>query len=271
MLHTELMIESLVIVSILTILSIRLKVLDMYGGITAAIIGMIVYQTVGRLGILSLCIFLLVSGLATRVGYEYKKSIGVIESKSGIRGFRNVIGNGLVAAIISIIYSINYEHSGIFLAGFLGSVSAVFADTLATEIGLLYKGKPRLIIGLKKTMPGTPGGVTTYGYAGALSSSLILIIALTPFLINNNLLGMKKAALIILLSGIGGTTIDSIAGQLLQATYKCIICGITTEYPFHCGEKCEKIKGNSYVNNHLVNIICSAAGVAIGMIGYEIF
>jgi len=270
LIQISLIVESIVVISILVFLSVRFRVLDWKGSITAAIIGLIIYLTIGRTGILVLSTFMFISGLATRFGYQYKKSIGVIESKTGIRGWRNVVGNGLIAAIIGVLSVCYLEQSEMLLAGFIGSVSAVFADTLATEIGLLYKGQTRLIIGFKKTSPGTPGGVTTYGYAGALSSSLFLIIVLTPFLINSKSLALWKLALIIIGSGVGGTTIDSIVGQLLQATYRCIRCGVVTEYPTHCDTRCEKIKGLSYFNNHVVNIVCSASGVLFAIALYEL-
>lgn len=270
MIQSSLILESAVVISILTILSIRLRVLDTKGGTAAAIIGIAIYLTIGRMGIVALCTFMFISGVATRLGYQYKKSLGVVESKTGVRGWRNVIGNGLVAALLGVL-SASFSHSQeILLVGFIGSVSAVFADTLATEIGLLYKGKTRLIIGFKKTSPGTPGGVTIYGYAGALSSSLILALVLTPFFINNYSAGPWKLAIIILLSGTGGSTIDSIVGQLLQATYRCIRCNTLTEYPTHCDTRCEKIKGLSIFNNHVVNVVCSISGAMIAIFLYKL-
>lgn len=270
MIQASLVIEAIVVISIIAVASIRLRVLDSLGGLVAALMGITIYLTIGRVGIVALCAFMFISGIATRIGYEYKKSIGVAESKTGIRGWRNVLGNGLIATFFSI-YSIFYiKSSSLPLVGFIGSVSAVFADTLATEIGLLYRGSVRLIIGLKKTRPGTPGGVTLYGYAGALLSTLILIASLTPFLIDNESLTLSRLSLITILSGIGGTTVDSIVGQLIQATYRCPVCLSITENSVHCGVMCEKVKGISHVNNHVVNIICSAFGGIIAIILYSI-
>ncbi len=271
MIHLSLIIESIVVISLIALLSIKLRVLDVLGTITAAIIGIIIYFTIGRIGIVALCIFMFISGLTTRIGYEYKKSIGAAESKTGIRGWRNVLGNGLIAIFFSIYSILTFHSSSLPLVGFIGSVSAVFADTLATEVGLLYRGPTRLIIGLKQTRPGTPGGVTTYGYAGAFFSTLILTASLAPFLINNKSLTLTKLALITLVSGIGGTTIDSIVGQLLQAVYRCPICHSITEDYIHCNTRCEKIKGISYINNHVVNIICSAFGGLTALVLYNTF
>ncbi|MEM4449882.1 MAG: DUF92 domain-containing protein, partial [Nitrososphaerota archaeon] len=82
---------------------------------------------------------------------------------------------------------------------------------------------------------------------------------------------LTKLALITLVSGIGGTTIDSIVGQLLQAVYRCPICHSITEDYIHCNTRCEKIKGISYINNHVVNIICSAFGGLTALVLYNTF
>jgi len=69
-----------------------------------------------------------------------------------------------------------YSQASIFILLFLISVIAATADTWATEVGVLSKSAPRLILSFKKVPQGTSGGVSILGTVAAFSGALIVAI-----------------------------------------------------------------------------------------------
>ena len=49
-----------------------------------------------------------------------------------------------------------------------GALAAAAADTWATSIGSRSRSRPRLLVGWRPVPPGTSGGITLAGCAGAL-------------------------------------------------------------------------------------------------------
>jgi len=254
--------EMVVTILIFALLAFKLRILDIKGILLAALIGITVYSSLGRVGFALLAVFVAVAGAFTRLGYDRKRKLEAGEPGRGLRGWRNVVGNGLVSAVLSILYSLSPQNSHLLFASYVGSVSAVFSDTLATEVGLLYRGEPRLIVGFRRVRPGTPGGVTPLGYAGALLSTPLL--AMTYILIDgHNPLSPQLLSFASLAAGLAGTTVDSVVGQYLQGMYRCVVCGRITEYRVHCNGKAKLVRGASSLDNHVVNIICSLCGAVV--------
>jgi len=119
----------------------------------------------------------LVAAQFTRYKYDTKRRRGFAQEKGGARAWQNVFANGEVAALLAI--SERLFANNIFLAGFIGAVATATADTLATEIGLLYPHNPRSIADLRKEVPpGTSGCVSPLGeFATLLGSSIIGLAA----------------------------------------------------------------------------------------------
>ncbi len=261
-----LLIEAVVFLSVVSALVWRTRVLDAAGGAVAVMLGAIVYLTIGRGGALLLVTFLAVSAAFTRVGYERKRSIGAAELKGGMRGWRNVVGNGGVAGIAAVMSALDASNHHLYLYAFIGSVSAVFADTMATEVGLLSRGKVRRIIGFKEARPGEPGGVTVLGYVGVLTAAALSYAVSLLFFTNP--LDPGKLLMAVSLSSLIGATADSVAGQLLQALHRCRVCGAITELPTHCGEPAELVKGIKGFDNQAVNAVCALTGAVVAAAVY---
>ena len=85
---------------------------------------------------------------------------------------RNVLANGGPLATIAILYYISHNDP-IFMLSFVGSISFALSDTIATELGLLSKVKPRSLLTGKQIDKGQSGGVTIQGEIAALMGSLI--------------------------------------------------------------------------------------------------
>ncbi|MDW8041325.1 MAG: DUF92 domain-containing protein [Nitrososphaerota archaeon] len=260
----SLVLEAVFVLGFLGVLIWRTRVLDVQGTIAALAVGGVVYFTIGRGGIVVLLTFLSISAVFTKIGYERKKSLGAAELKGGVRGWRNVLGNGSVAAGSAILSQIDPSRSHLYSVAMVCSISAVFADTLATEVGLLSRGRVLSIIGLREVRPGEPGGVTLYGYGGALLAGLITwLVAALSFPNPVNVALLMGATLT---SALLGTTVDSVVGQLLQGRYRCGTCGAITEQSEHCGHSTVHVSGLKMVDNHVVNAVCALTGAIVGVV-----
>ncbi|MDM7934484.1 MAG: DUF92 domain-containing protein, partial [Methanothrix sp.] len=143
-------------------------------------------------------------------GYAYKRSLGVAQSRGGVRGYKSVYSNSLVPLIMAVCYGI-YGNEG-FIYAFIGSVATANGDTLASEIGQTSRSRPRMITSLKETDPGVDGGITPLGEAASLAGSLVIGLFATAT-------GMVGAigVLVGAVGGFLGTNFDSLLGATLQS------------------------------------------------------
>jgi uncharacterized protein (TIGR00297 family) len=190
------LIEDILLPEPLTILSITIvsilisgiaffkKVLDQ-GGSALAFLVCFIIGTLGHWSwLLIMLIFVGSAFLATRFAIVYKKALGVEESDEGTRGGWNVISNGIVPAIIAVLYSIGLLSPEQALVAFATAVAAAMADTMASEIGVLSP-EPVLITNiLEKVEPGTDGGISLEGTVASLLSSIsISMLSFAAFLL----------------------------------------------------------------------------------------
>ncbi len=262
MFSVGLIIEATIVMVIITLLSIKAGFVDPSGLISSFVVGYTIYIFGDKLFFVPLLIFYIVAGLMTKIRYEDKRLKGAAEEKLGARGWKNVLANGGVA--MAIVCASAYTNSTTrpeFLAAYLGAISTAYADTLATEIGLLYPREPRLITNMKPVPAGTPGGVSPYGTAAQLLSAFTIVPATVLFLPAGDKLSVFLSLLaIVIISSFLGATFDSLIGATAQAVYKCRVCGKMTEKNVHCNVETQLLKGIKYIDNNMVNLIATIVG-----------
>ena len=239
------------VVVALGLVALKAKALDLGGSIACILVGYIILLGGGWYWFLVMLVFFVVSTQFTKFRYNYKERLGFAQEKGGARSWPNVLANGGVAAIFSIM---EFRFGGgIFAVAFLGAMASATADTLATEIGLLSKKEPRLITDLKKKVTiGTSGGVTLIGTMAAFFASFIIGITATILKIIEEASPIKILT-IVTLGGIIGCIVDSVLGATIQRTGLCENCGKITENSKHCGKPIKKLKGITFVDNNVVN------------------
>jgi uncharacterized protein (TIGR00297 family) len=216
-------------------------------------------------------VFFGVSSLFTRFRYEYKRRLGSAQEKGGIRSWPNTIANGLVSGLASLAAIILHEE--IFAIAFLGSMAAAMSDTIATEIGVLSKSRPRSIVNLKMYVaPGTSGGVSFLGEVSGLLSALgIAALGLGARIITGNTASQLSAFVVVVLSAVIATNFDSLLGATIQSQNRCQVCGSPTERLFHHDKRTITLKGVKFVENNVVNLIATAVAALISIAAYMIF
>jgi len=253
-----------VLILLLSYLAFRLKALNLSGAIASAAIGMIIFVGSGCWGwLLIMIIFFVTASFFTRYKYAYKRSLGAAESRGGARSWINAVSNGGAAAFFA---AAEYLFGGdIFAAAFLGVVATAAADTLATEVGLLSKTKPRLIIDLRRQVePGTSGGVTPLGTCMAVVGALLIGLSAYLFgFFNGSLFKVFSVAAV---SGTLGSLSDSLLGAVLQEKYRCAVCGKFVEQPVHHGVAGYFASGIRRFDNNLVNLTSTFVGAFTAMV-----
>lgn len=187
-------------------------------------------------------------------------------SKGGQRDIGQVAANGGIATLLALGYGLVSSASlqQVLQAGYSGALATATADTWATELGVLSLQQPRLITTGKPVAPGTSGGITLLGSAaaalGALASGLFF------WLLQRCQKSLASLPLIALVSGLGGSIVDSIVGATLQAMYFCPVCEKETERRVHnCGTRTMPLRGVTWLNNDVVNFLATLFGALLAM------
>lgn len=188
--------------------SYRLRVADISGLFSGAMIGIILIVFADVRWFLVMLTFFIVGAGATRYRQGDKEQLGVAQEHGGVRGYFNVFANGLVATGAAILYGVTGHPA--FVALFTGSVASAAADTTASEIGVTGK-TPYLITTLRPVPRGTNGGVTLRGEIAAVIASAI--VAASAWSMGIADLWMVCVTII---AGFVGTNVDSLVGATLE-------------------------------------------------------
>jgi len=255
-------IEAVIVLAVIGVISLKSKLLDLSGIIASFIVGFLIIVFGGWTWFIILMIFYAMAMGATKFRHEQsgrKKSW----MNDLTRTWCNVAANGGVPALFALAEG--FMPLTIFTAGFIGAISTATSDTLATEIGLLYPHRPRLITNLKKAVPaGTSGAISPWGEGAIVFGACAIALAAGGFGIFS--WPFTKVVALVLIAGIIGSTIDSILGATVQANYKCSRCGKITENRVHCGKPAKYMKGIRVIDNNVVNFMGSLTGAIVAML-----
>ncbi len=185
----------LAILCVFSLLSHKKRNLNFEGILVANIVGITVFL-LGDITHFLLIVFFFVMA-ETFTAYARKTHA----SKHEMRTTGNILGNS-GTAILALAFG--------FPFGFFAALSAALADTLSSEIGLLSKRKPVLITSLQEVKPGTDGGVTPLGMYAALGGAFAIALIYSFF--EHNLF----LALVLILAGFAGSTVDSFFGAVFE-------------------------------------------------------
>lgn len=248
-------VEFFVVVAV-SLAAVLLGTIDARGFLASAAVGFAVVYGGGFSWFIVVAAFFILGVVFTLYKYGYKRRLGGAQGKGGARNWPHILANGGLASIVAVW---NFASPTPALAVmFLGAVSASAADTAATELGLLSRGAPRLITNpARRVPPGTSGGVSLLGFAGAAFASLV-IGGIGAAL--NVLPGPFVLIAFCLLGGVAGALVDSLAGAVVQRKGFCVVCLKPTEALRHCGERTKATKGNPAVENNVVNVISTLVG-----------
>ncbi len=237
------------------------KSLSMSGLLTAVILGMLIYMFGGIVVWGSLISFFISSSLITKLSDKKEKK------EDNGRNYVQVLANGLVATILSIIYYVTKTE--IFLIAAVVSIATSNSDTWASEIGRLSKGKTFYILNFKIAPKGVSGAISGLGtFASFIGSFFIagVFIGLYALTIGLSLESFLIYGSIITVFGFLGNIIDSYLGCSLQAKYKGVESGTYTEKGWLPNEKVVLASGLAILTNDAVNLLSGLAASLITLV-----
>lgn len=243
---------------VISTLAFAFKALSLSGAVAAAVLGTLVFGLGGLDWALVLIAFFATSSALSRLATQRKSGLQAVFSKGGRRDAAQVLANGGVAGGVVVLHAL-FPQEGVLWAAFLGALAAVNADTWATELGVLSKSAPKLITTGQPVERGTSGGISVIGTLAAAGGALLIgVVAALLRPAENGL----AVVLIAGAAGLLGSLADSLLGATLQAIYHCPACSKFTErHPFHtCGTQTSLTRGLVWMNNDVVNTLCSLAG-----------
>ena len=188
----------------------RLRLVDRSGAVAGFLVGLLTWTFAGWRGYLILTAFFALGSGATRLGRRRKERAGVAQEKHGARSARHALANCGVAVFLGLLLAAS-PFPGVFVLAFVCAYATAAFDTVSSEIGQAYGGRPVLITTLRAVPVGTNGAVTWIGTLAGLAASLIVagLASATGFL-SSDLVGIVSVAAFI------GSTADSILGATLE-------------------------------------------------------
>jgi uncharacterized protein (TIGR00297 family) len=254
-------------------LAYRKRSLSRTGFVSAVVLGTLLYVLGSLAWFGTLIAFFVSSTVLSKYKQRRKEAAESGYAKSGRRDAAQVAANGglgLLLCMANVIWPQPY-----WWAAYVGVMATVNADTWATEIGGLSKGKPRSIVTGKPVPSGTSGGITGLGLAASAAGGLFIGIVAWVFIqLGASLLegrsaavtGFLPLALLGLSSGFIGALTDSWLGATRQVMYRCVVCGKEVEKPQHCQRPADRIRGSPAMTNDAVNMLSSIVGGAAAVI-----
>jgi uncharacterized protein (TIGR00297 family) len=181
------------------------------------------------------------------------------DAKGDRRDHWQVYANGAAAAAGGAV-GLSDPALGLWLV--TTTLATAAADTWATAVGNWSRVPPRLIWLGRVVPPGSSGGMTQAGTAGAAAGALI--VAGTGAVASGMTILLPVATLV----GFFGMIADSTMGALLQGRFHCPSCNVATEWMVHrCGAATTRESGMPWLNNDGVNFLATtlAAGAGLGV------
>ena len=209
-------------------------------------------QSVVRSGLAPLAMLFVLTYLATRAGRKRKAKAGLAEGRKG-RSAAQIVANLSVAGLSVGPWSMHVLQrwmgscciSGIadiwaitmMMVMCLAALVEATADTVSSEIGQAFGGRPVMVLGLRRVEVGTDGAVTLLGSgAGIAGGALVAAVGMWALRLRPGEAGIAFVA------GVGGLFFDSLLGATVER--------------------------RGWIGNDLVNFFSTvfAAGVAVGLL-----
>ncbi len=242
--------------TVIAIVAWRAGALSRSGALTATAVGGVA-MTAGRSWGLFLVLWFITASLASRLGKRAKeRATADVVAKGGQRDAAQVVANGGVFAACALT-SLLAANAG-DAAALMGAAALVAAgaDTLATEIGTLWRGRPWSLRTRGPVPVGTSGAVSLAGSAGMVLGAWALATAAA-----GTGLIPSSTVLLVATAGIAGAVADTVVGAFWQVRRWCASCARETEQIVHrCGTPTQPWRGIPWLDNDRVNLLCTLAG-----------
>lgn len=201
--------------------ALKKQLLTLSGALTAFVVGMMFYFLGGFSSWSYLILFFISSGVIEIIKKKFNLVVEVSVSKeeSEGRNITQVLANSLPALSCLILYSLTGQW--LFYVAMVATIAGATADTWSSQIGILSSKLPISVKTFKPIEVGLSGGVSLLGIVASLGGASFMAGLYLLFNIGKDV-GLVQTFLIILvivLSGVVGSIVDSILGATIQEKY----------------------------------------------------
>lgn len=253
---TGLVIGIIVFTMVLLLYSYYKKALTINAVSIALLVAQMLLYFGGLSSYIGLISFFILCSAIGKFSNRNKQEAEKLQKGSHQRNIIQVLMNSLPGLILGIFSVIFVNYSLIFKMLSFASFAVSTSDTFASEIGMNSKGNTWSILTFKKIQPGLSGGVSLMGIMASIIGSILMgLIGLCFF--------SWQMVIIIIVLGIVGSIIDSILGDLVQVKFETEN-GILTEVNQLNEMVYNKVKGISFIDNNMVNILSNILAMIVG-------
>ena len=178
------------------------------GSLAGGAVCVVLLLAAGWGGVAALGTVFLLTWAATRLGYRSKQRLGIAEGHAG-RSAGQVLANLGVACAAALAYLVLRDSR--LLAAVAAALAEVAADTLASEVGQVLGGTPRLVTSWKPVPAGTNGAITFGGTgAGVVGAALVVMVCVATGMVPRQAFWVCTGA------GLLGMVADSLLGATIE-------------------------------------------------------
>lgn len=209
----------------LGILTLALRAATPFAAVTGTVItAQLMYATAAtpfnpwRTYLIPVLAVSLLAFIATHVGRAKKEQLGTAEARHGRSAAQVAANLGAAGLILTSLFETWAANSswlphanGVLLIASLAAIAEAAADTVSSETGQVFGGRPRMITTMQSVVPGTDGGVTLAGsFAGIVAAAVVA--ALGSFAVHPDL----RFFLNVTAGAVFGLFFDSLLGATLE-------------------------------------------------------
>jgi uncharacterized protein (TIGR00297 family) len=188
--------------------SIAARKLTIIAALTGAAVACAVFAGGGFTGLAMMTVFFILGSAATSWQLKTKQIINAEEKSSRTAG--QVLANAGMAGICGVLVLLLPQRSDLFQLMMAASLASATADTLSSELGMVYGRRFFNIVTFKADVRGLDGVVSMEGtLIGSAGAAVIAII----YFIGN---GWSVDLFWIVVAGSLGNLIDSVLGAVLE-------------------------------------------------------
>ncbi|RFS20714.1 DUF92 domain-containing protein [Chitinophaga silvatica] len=194
----------LLLIIIGVFLSVKTGKLSLRAALSGGLIGLLLLLGAGVGGVVLLGVFFVLGVLATSHQKEQKNTV------SEERTPQQVLANGGVAGLMGALAWLHSHNPSTYILMMAASLAAATADTLSSELGMVYGKRTFNILTFKNEPKGLDGVISIEGTIIGVIGAVIIALVYGAFY------GFGANCYIIVLAGFFGNIVDSVLGATLE-------------------------------------------------------
>jgi uncharacterized protein (TIGR00297 family) len=198
----------LFLIGIGVLFSIIKNKLTVIGALTGGIIAILILYGTGAMNVILLAAYFILSIIATN--WKKNEKLLLKNEQNTRRDAGQVLANGGIAGLCGLAALLFPYHIPIFIFLLAASLSSAIADTLSSELGMVYGKNFVNILSFKKDKKGLDGVISIEGTLIGIAGSLIIA------LLYSWVTGWTIYSTIIVIAGTIGNIADSLLGASLE-------------------------------------------------------